>query len=101
MFVKTEKDILLKPELDDLASSNPHRFHLWYTLDTPPEGPLHFSVCFLFIVPFVVFKTDDFLPSSTGQIVRSLYIKPKNVPFIDVWTSHLRSSYGMHGFGQT
>lgn len=35
---QTENDILLRPELDDLASTYPDRFHLWYTLDRPPQG---------------------------------------------------------------
>ena len=52
MFVKTEMDILLKEELDDIASSNPERFHLWYTLDTPPEGLLncHIFISFLWLL---------------------------------------------------
>jgi len=37
-FVKTENDILLRAELEDFAVSYPDRFHLWYTLDRPPEG---------------------------------------------------------------
>ena len=40
VFVKTEEDILLKPELDELACAHPDRFHLWYTLDRPSEGLL-------------------------------------------------------------
>ena len=39
---KTENDILLRSELDDLASAYPDRFHVWYTLDRPTEGPLNF-----------------------------------------------------------
>lgn len=35
---QTEDDILLKPELDDLAARYPEQFKLWYTLDRPnPE----------------------------------------------------------------
>ncbi|XP_041782039.1 NADH-cytochrome b5 reductase 3 isoform X1 [Anopheles merus] len=35
---QTEDDILLKPELDDLAARYPDQFKLWYTLDRPkPE----------------------------------------------------------------
>lgn len=35
---QTEDDILLKPELDDLAARYPDQFQLWYTLDRPkPE----------------------------------------------------------------
>lgn len=32
---QTEDDILLKPELDDLATRYPEQFKLWYTLDRP------------------------------------------------------------------
>lgn len=32
---QTEDDILLKPELDDLAARYPEQFKLWYTLDRP------------------------------------------------------------------
>ncbi|XP_055532150.1 NADH-cytochrome b5 reductase 2 isoform X1 [Wyeomyia smithii] len=32
---QTEEDILLKPELDDLAARYSDRFKLWYTLDRP------------------------------------------------------------------
>jgi len=35
---QTEKDILLRAELDDLAASYPSRFHLWYTVDKAPEA---------------------------------------------------------------
>ena len=41
MFVfvfQTEKDILLRTELEDISSERPDRFKLWYTLDNPPEG---------------------------------------------------------------
>uniref|UniRef100_A0A2M4AMU7 NADH-cytochrome b5 reductase n=1 Tax=Anopheles triannulatus TaxID=58253 RepID=A0A2M4AMU7_9DIPT len=35
---QTEDDILLKPELDELAARYPEQFKLWYTLDRPkPE----------------------------------------------------------------
>ncbi|XP_035791947.1 NADH-cytochrome b5 reductase 2-like isoform X1 [Anopheles albimanus] len=35
---QTEDDILLKPELDELAARHPEQFKLWYTLDRPkPE----------------------------------------------------------------
>ncbi|XP_055622341.1 NADH-cytochrome b5 reductase 3 isoform X2 [Toxorhynchites rutilus septentrionalis] len=35
---QTEDDILLKPELDELAAKHPDQFKLWYTLDRPkPE----------------------------------------------------------------
>lgn len=35
---QTEKDILVRNELEEVAKNNPDQFKLWYTLDTPPEG---------------------------------------------------------------
>lgn len=35
---QTEKDILLKEELEELAHENPSRMKLWYTLDRPEDG---------------------------------------------------------------
>jgi len=35
---QTEQDILLRNELDEIASEHPDRVHLWYTLDRPSEG---------------------------------------------------------------
>lgn len=35
---QTEDDILLRNELEEIASQQPERFHLWYTLDRPTEG---------------------------------------------------------------
>lgn len=35
---QTEKDILVRKELEEVAKSNPDQFKLWYTLDTPPDG---------------------------------------------------------------
>lgn len=34
---QTEKDILVRPELEELAKEC-ENFKLWYTLDKPPEG---------------------------------------------------------------
>lgn len=34
----SENDILLKEELDDLATRYPDKFHVYYVLDTPPKG---------------------------------------------------------------
>jgi len=34
---QTEKDILLREDLEDVARENPRRFKLWYTLDKAPE----------------------------------------------------------------
>lgn len=35
---QTEKDILLRPELEEIQVNNPDRFKLWFTLDRAPEG---------------------------------------------------------------
>ncbi|KAJ5168032.1 uncharacterized protein N7482_003626 [Penicillium canariense] len=35
---RTEKDILLREELDDYARTFPHKFKIWYVLDSPPDG---------------------------------------------------------------
>ncbi|XP_055669426.1 NADH-cytochrome b5 reductase 2 isoform X1 [Falco peregrinus] len=34
---QTEKDILLRDELEDIAKRHPDQFVLWYTLDRPPQ----------------------------------------------------------------
>ncbi|XP_044041954.1 NADH-cytochrome b5 reductase 3 [Siniperca chuatsi] len=34
---QTEKDILLRPELEEIQVNNPDRFRLWFTLDKAPE----------------------------------------------------------------
>lgn len=35
---QTEKDILLRDELEQAAKEHPDRFKFWYTLDRPTEG---------------------------------------------------------------
>lgn len=35
---QTEKDILLRKELEELAAKYPEQFKVWYTLDRPEEG---------------------------------------------------------------
>jgi cytochrome-b5 reductase len=35
---KTENDILLRKQLDELARQQPSQFQIWYTLDFPPPG---------------------------------------------------------------
>ncbi|XP_058016465.1 NADH-cytochrome b5 reductase 2-like isoform X2 [Ahaetulla prasina] len=35
---QTEQDILLRPELEDVATNHSDQFKLWYTLDKPPQG---------------------------------------------------------------
>lgn len=37
---QTEKDILVRKELEEAAAKRPEQFKLWYTLDTPPAGGL-------------------------------------------------------------
>merc|ERR1739838_14949 len=34
---QTEKDILLREELDEVKRNHPDRFNLWFTLDKPPQ----------------------------------------------------------------
>uniref|UniRef100_UPI003AAB2E27 NADH-cytochrome b5 reductase 3-like isoform X2 n=1 Tax=Centroberyx gerrardi TaxID=166262 RepID=UPI003AAB2E27 len=34
---QTEKDILLRPELEEIAANHPDRFNLWFTLDRAPD----------------------------------------------------------------
>lgn len=38
LFPQTEKDILLRPELEELRNEHSARFKLWYTVDKAPEG---------------------------------------------------------------
>lgn len=35
---QTEKDIILREDLEELQARHPGRFKLWFTLDHPPEG---------------------------------------------------------------
>lgn len=35
---QTEKDILLRPELEEIQVNNPDRFKLWFTVDRPPAN---------------------------------------------------------------
>lgn len=35
---QTDKDILLRPELEEIQVNNPDRFNLWLTLDRAPDG---------------------------------------------------------------
>jgi len=35
---QTEKDILLRKELEELAAKHPQQFKLWFTVDVEPEG---------------------------------------------------------------
>ncbi|XP_070521332.1 NADH-cytochrome b5 reductase 2 isoform X1 [Cardiocondyla obscurior] len=35
---QTEKDILLRDELDEIAKTNPNKLKLWYTLDSSSDG---------------------------------------------------------------
>uniref|UniRef100_A0A8B9KQA3 NADH-cytochrome b5 reductase n=1 Tax=Astyanax mexicanus TaxID=7994 RepID=A0A8B9KQA3_ASTMX len=35
---QTEKDILLRKELEEVLKNHPDKFNLWYTLDKPPQG---------------------------------------------------------------
>lgn len=35
---QTEKDILLRDELEQIATEHPNQFKLWYTVDKATEG---------------------------------------------------------------
>lgn len=35
---QSEADILLRPELEEVAETNPSIFKLWYTVDRPTQG---------------------------------------------------------------
>lgn len=35
---QTEKDILVRKELEVMAATYPEQFKLWYTVDSPPDG---------------------------------------------------------------
>ncbi|XP_040612732.1 NADH-cytochrome b5 reductase 2 isoform X2 [Mesocricetus auratus] len=35
---QTEEDILLRKELEEIATTHLHQFNLWYTLDRPPDS---------------------------------------------------------------
>lgn len=35
---QTEKDILLRDELEQVAKEHPDQFKIWYTVDSPTEG---------------------------------------------------------------
>lgn len=36
--LQSEKDILLRPELEELRNEHSARFKLWYTVDKAPDG---------------------------------------------------------------
>lgn len=38
---QTEKDILLREELEQAAADSNGRFKLWYTVDSPTDGTTH------------------------------------------------------------
>ncbi|PNJ00639.1 CYB5R1 isoform 5, partial [Pan troglodytes] len=40
---QTEKDIILREDLEELQARYPNRFKLWFTLDHPPKGILPIS----------------------------------------------------------
>lgn len=41
---QTEKDILVRKELEEVSAQHPQQFKLWYTLDTPGEGKCYFKI---------------------------------------------------------
>lgn len=40
LILQTEKDILLRSELEEIQVQNPGRFKFWYTLDRAPESKI-------------------------------------------------------------
>lgn len=40
-LLQSEKDILLRNELDDLAQRHPKQFKVWYTVDKAAEGEFY------------------------------------------------------------
>lgn len=44
IYLQSEKDILLRGELDELAKKHPDQFKVWYTVDKATEGELAVSV---------------------------------------------------------
>lgn len=38
LFVKTEKDILLRDELEEVKKNHPDKVKVWFTLDKPPQS---------------------------------------------------------------
>lgn len=43
---QTEKDILVRKELEEVAQQYPEQFKIWYTLDTPGDGNLFTHILF-------------------------------------------------------
>lgn len=43
--MQSEKDILLREELDELAKKHPDQFKVWYTVDKAAEGELRLPKC--------------------------------------------------------
>lgn len=37
---QTEKDILLREELEEVQKNHPEKVKVWYTLDKPPQGEI-------------------------------------------------------------
>lgn len=54
---QTEKDILVRKELEEVANKHGDQFKLWYTLDTPPEGKfVYFLFMMLYLLRFFSFS---------------------------------------------
>lgn len=45
LLFQTEEDILLRKELEEVATTHCNQFNLWYTLDRPPSGMTHVALC--------------------------------------------------------
>lgn len=74
---QTEKDILLREELEQAAADSNGRFKLWYTVDSPSEGKLLLLSLPLFTCKyspcrFTIFKIRFFL--QVGSTARALSV---------------------------
>lgn len=45
---QTEKDILLREELEEVQKNHPEKVKVWYTLDKAPQGETTLLILFIF-----------------------------------------------------
>ncbi|XP_043915166.1 NADH-cytochrome b5 reductase 2-like [Protopterus annectens] len=75
LVVKTEDDILLRTELEEVAESHPDQFKLWYTLDRPPKD-WKYSTGFI-----TENMMKDHLPSPTDDVLILMCGPPPMIQF--------------------
>lgn len=80
-LLQTEKDILLRAELEDIAERHPEQFTLWYTLDRPPQGRLlaHAEVPFTLVPGAVSHTTPSCLTLQNKRHPQPLQHKPHHI----------------------